>query len=164
MPINNVPFFDLQNTPLTNITPFAEREAYSYQEVLEDLIQNYKRIIDTVNKVVALANDIDTRLIDLESRLRKETDDKIARAIDNLYRRLAQRGAKDMIVADPVWGRTDRTVSEVLAVLYDNVRTQARFAKGADDIGATAQALDEANWTARQWDLDPEYKTDHATR
>ena len=40
MPINNVPFFDLQNTPLTNITPFAEREAYSYQEVLEDLIQN----------------------------------------------------------------------------------------------------------------------------
>ena len=112
MPINNVPFFDLQNTPLTNITPFAEREAYSYQEVLEDLIQNYKRIIDTVNKVVALANDIDARLIDLESRLRKETDDKIARAIDELYRRLAQRGAKDMIVADPVWGRTDRTVSE----------------------------------------------------
>lgn len=164
MPINNVPFFDLQNTPLTNITPFAEREAYSYQEVLEDLVQNYKRIIDTVNKVVALANDIDARLIDLESRLRKDTDDKIARAIDEIYRRLAQRGAKDMIVADPVWGHTDRTVSEVLATLYDNVRTQARFAKGADDIGATALTLDEANWTARQWDLDPEYKTDHATR
>lgn len=48
--------------------------------------------------------------------------------------------------------------------MYSNLRTAARFAIEADNIGATAKQLDEIGWKARGWDLDPEATTPHAVR
>lgn len=164
MPVENVPFFTIQDTPLTNVTPFTFRDGITYAEKLERTARNCQNLVDAINKCIKICNDLEASVNKVVAQLRAETDRKIQIAIDELYRRLAARGGEKIFVTDPVDGVTTKTLSEALASMYSNLRTAARFAIEADKIGATAQQLDDIGWRARQWDLDPENSTPHAVR
>lgn len=164
MPVENVPFFTIQDTPLTNVTPFTFRDGITYVEKLERVARNCQNLVDAINKCIKICNELEVNVNKTVAQLRAETDRKIQYAIDELYRKLAARGGEKVFVTDPVDGVATKTLSEALASMYSNLRTAARFAIEADNIGATAKQLDEIGWKARGWDLDPEATTPHAVR
>lgn len=108
MPVENVPFFTIQDTPLTNVTPFTFRDGITYVEKLERVAKNCQNLVDAINKCVKICNELEANVNKTVAQLRAETDRKIQYAIDELYRKLAARGGEKVFVTDPSTGSPPR--------------------------------------------------------